>query len=336
MATKTENFELTKPSADDFYDIEVHNSNMDIIDEELLYLSDELVIANDKINITADVKVNFDNHIKATNPHNITPSTIGLGNVNNTSDINKPVSTAQASAIAKAKEEANATALGYVQNSMTGHNNGDIHVTSADKAKWNENVTKTNELNSKFNEQSFELIKTQNVIFSNVLSSTSVLMDVTGINSANYKELIFEFIGDITMKDAPSLYEYGERRITAYLNVNGIHENGTVLSNNDGKKSVAFADFLYNTKKYIADTLTMDFNSKIRVKTDTNKYRDWESATTSNYTGIIVEGVSGVTEKVDGKTCNFQVKLSVSAEGSNNQITANFNGNLNIYGKRGY
>ena len=35
MATKTTNYNLTKPSAEDFYNIDDHNGNMDIIDEEL-------------------------------------------------------------------------------------------------------------------------------------------------------------------------------------------------------------------------------------------------------------------------------------------------------------
>ena len=38
-------------------------------------------------------------HLSASNPHNITKSTVGLGNVDNTSDLNKPVSTAQQTAI---------------------------------------------------------------------------------------------------------------------------------------------------------------------------------------------------------------------------------------------
>lgn len=37
------------------------------------------------------------------NPHGVTASQIGLGNVNNTSDMNKPVSTAQAAAIRTAR-----------------------------------------------------------------------------------------------------------------------------------------------------------------------------------------------------------------------------------------
>jgi len=44
----------------------------------------------------------------------VTPATLGLGNVNNTSDANKPVSTAQATAIATAKSEAIADATAQV------------------------------------------------------------------------------------------------------------------------------------------------------------------------------------------------------------------------------
>lgn len=49
-----------------------------------------------------ETKVN--NHIaNKSNPHTVTKTQVGLGNVNNTSDADKPVSTAQASAIADAK-----------------------------------------------------------------------------------------------------------------------------------------------------------------------------------------------------------------------------------------
>ena len=54
----------------------------------------------------ADTTVNakVDSHIgNKSNPHGVTKTQVGLGNVNNTSDANKPVSTAQATAIADAK-----------------------------------------------------------------------------------------------------------------------------------------------------------------------------------------------------------------------------------------
>ena len=56
----------------------------------------------------ADTTVNakVDSHIgNKSNPHGVTKAQVGLGNVNNTSDADKPVSTAQATAIAEAKAE---------------------------------------------------------------------------------------------------------------------------------------------------------------------------------------------------------------------------------------
>ncbi len=47
------------------------------------------------------------------NPHGVTAAQVGLGNVNNTADADKPVSTAQSSAISTAKEEAVASANDY-------------------------------------------------------------------------------------------------------------------------------------------------------------------------------------------------------------------------------
>lgn len=51
-----------------------------------------------------DAKNALDNHAKETNPHKVDKSQVGLSNVDNTSDVNKPVSTDQAAAIAEAKK----------------------------------------------------------------------------------------------------------------------------------------------------------------------------------------------------------------------------------------
>lgn len=69
---------------------------------ELKTYVDDL-IADTGSDVTAlETKVN--NHIaNKSNPHTVTKTQVGLGNVNNTSDADKPVSTAQASAIADAK-----------------------------------------------------------------------------------------------------------------------------------------------------------------------------------------------------------------------------------------
>ena len=67
---------------------------------------EELISDEAATRAQADTTVNakVDSHIgNKSNPHGVTKAQVGLGNVNNTSDADKPVSTAQATAIADAK-----------------------------------------------------------------------------------------------------------------------------------------------------------------------------------------------------------------------------------------
>lgn len=75
----------------------------------------------------ADTNVNakVDSHIgNKSNPHGVTKAQVGLGNVNNTSDADKPVSTAQATAIADAKAagtNAQTNLTTHIQNTSNPH-----------------------------------------------------------------------------------------------------------------------------------------------------------------------------------------------------------------------
>lgn len=75
----------------------------------------------------ADTNVNakVDSHIgNKSNPHGVTKAQVGLGNVNNTSDVDKPVSTAQATAIADAKAagtNAQTNLTTHIQNKSNPH-----------------------------------------------------------------------------------------------------------------------------------------------------------------------------------------------------------------------
>lgn len=75
----------------------------------------------------ADTNVNakVDSHIgNKSNPHGVTKAQVGLGNVNNTSDADKPVSTAQATAIADAKAagtNAQTNLTTHIQNKSNPH-----------------------------------------------------------------------------------------------------------------------------------------------------------------------------------------------------------------------
>ena len=46
MATKTTNYGLTKPEGSDFYDVDVQNSNMEIIDKQMKANADDIVQLN--------------------------------------------------------------------------------------------------------------------------------------------------------------------------------------------------------------------------------------------------------------------------------------------------
>jgi hypothetical protein len=95
---------------------------------ELKTYVDDL-IADTGSDVTAlETKVN--SHIaNKSNPHTVTKTQVGLGNVNNTSDANKPVSTAQATAIADAK--AAGTAAQTSINSHAGRKDNPHVVTRA-------------------------------------------------------------------------------------------------------------------------------------------------------------------------------------------------------------
>ena len=98
MAKYTSKLNLKKPEANDFYNVEDSNGNFDKIDE---FAS------------------------RTDNPHSVTKAQVGLGNVDNTSDMNKPVSTAQATAIAEAKSagtNAQANINGHISNKSNPHN----------------------------------------------------------------------------------------------------------------------------------------------------------------------------------------------------------------------
>ena len=85
---------LELPSSTEHYNIGVFNKNTTVIDSEL----HKLDLINESLsNHTTD----------ELNPHKVKKSQIGLSNVDNTSDINKPVSTAQQNAIDESLYQSN-------------------------------------------------------------------------------------------------------------------------------------------------------------------------------------------------------------------------------------
>lgn len=79
---QTANYKLNKPENEDFYNVEDFNQNFDLIDDGLVAQKNSLI-----------------EHTAEANPHNTSKNDIGLGNVDNTADMAKPVSNLQKSAI---------------------------------------------------------------------------------------------------------------------------------------------------------------------------------------------------------------------------------------------
>lgn len=123
MPTYTTYKDLEKPLSTDKYSIAVNNRNNNIIDSELHKLdleneNQDKSLATTKEALNSEVKRaimseetihnSLSSHVSdKSNPHKVTPSQLNLGNVNNTSDINKPVSTAQQNAIDAAFMQSN-------------------------------------------------------------------------------------------------------------------------------------------------------------------------------------------------------------------------------------
>lgn len=169
----TTNYNLKKPEGSDFYDVSDENYNSDIIDTELKKAETHRgntsnphgvtksqvglgnvpnVATNDQTptftqassfaNISSGEKLStlfgkvmrsiaelITHKADTGNPHSVTKSQVGLGNVDNTSDTNKPVSTATQTAL-NAKQEKHITRTATLSTSGWSNKQQTVSVTS--------------------------------------------------------------------------------------------------------------------------------------------------------------------------------------------------------------
>ena len=153
MAEKTSRYNLTKPSAEDFYDVNVQNENMDIIDGELLAVSN---VVNSLISSTSKLQDDSNEygmrlgsletmqseHRASANPHGITATTVGLGNVPNVATNDQTPTYTEASTLAALTSgEKMSVAFGKIKKAIADFishlANTTMHVTSAERTAWN-------------------------------------------------------------------------------------------------------------------------------------------------------------------------------------------------------
>ena len=111
-------YNLNKPEGPEYYNVEDFNQNADIIDNAL-----------------------YEHVIDKGNPHSVTKAQIGLGNVNNTSDLQKPISLAVQDAL-NAKADKGSLVTGVKGNSESEYRIGQVNITKANIGLSNvQNVT---------------------------------------------------------------------------------------------------------------------------------------------------------------------------------------------------
>lgn len=123
---------------------------------------------------------NFKNN--TSNPHKVTKAQIGLGDVDNTSDINKPVSQSQQTAIDTAKN--------YVVTKLNNHINSTSHISIYERTKWNNYYNSISSINntigntdiSKINSTITGAISALNISLQDKISKNSF---TTHINDTN-------------------------------------------------------------------------------------------------------------------------------------------------------
>ena len=97
MAEYTKYKKLELPKSNEKYNVGVANKNNQVIDSELNKL--DLKNQSQDSSITQTQNSLNDHKNNTSNPHNVTKEQIGLNNVDNTSDMDKPVSSEQQMAI---------------------------------------------------------------------------------------------------------------------------------------------------------------------------------------------------------------------------------------------
>ena len=139
------------PDGSDFYNVEDMNYNTKVVDKELKNISEKLQVHEEKMN----------------NPHGVKKAQVGLGNCDDTSDVNKPVSTAQRAAI----DEVYTQATGYTDQAIADLIGGapstrDTLKEISDAMDENQDVVEALDaaIGSKADEQEFESHRTNNNI----------------------------------------------------------------------------------------------------------------------------------------------------------------------------
>lgn len=183
--------------------------------------------AGDKGKALAD-KVN--SHIaNRSNPHSVTKSQIGLGNVDNTSDANKPVSTAQEQRIQEVENNLN-TQVSSLQSTDTelsqniSKNSGDIATLNTNLASTNGNVSSLSS-NMLSNNKKINELKTR-------VSNVPYYVHIKSTNPSSMQDLYYH-TGEVTLEEDSTSSDTIKELISGSTNNAKFHVEGTIITTID-------------------------------------------------------------------------------------------------------
>lgn len=177
------------------------------------------IAAGAQVNTITGVKGNSESSYRTGNV-NITKANIGLGNVDNTSDANKPISTAQQ------------LAFDQVNGAIETHTeNDDIHVTTTDKTNWNAAHTHSTSAHARTDATKVEDSSTNGNIKINGTETNVYSHPTSGVAAGTYKSVSVDAQGHVVGGSNPTtLAGYG---ITDAEPKNAVSTHNTSTSAHD-------------------------------------------------------------------------------------------------------
>lgn len=150
------------------------------------------IAAGAQVNTITGVKGNSETAYRTGNV-NITKANIGLGNVDNTSDANKPISTAQQ------------TAFDEINDAIDTHTeNADIHVTTTNKSNWNTAYNHSQATHARTDATKVEDSSTNGNIKINGTETNVYSHPNSGVTAGTYKSVTVNAQGHITGGSNPT------------------------------------------------------------------------------------------------------------------------------------
>ncbi len=290
VSNRNNTFQLKSGGASDFADLGGNARDNASLLGEIEALEDSILLVDAKADIAQE---DIDNHEARTdNPHAVTKTQVGLANVNNTSDANKPVSTAQQAAL-DTKVDKNTAITGATKTKVTYDSKGLVtagaDATTADIADSTNKRYQTDNQNT-FNDATSS-IQTQ-------LNSKQGSLGFTPENVAN-KE-------NVTLDTSTSKYP----------------TNNLVKTNVDLKANIASPTFT-GTVTTPAIVVSSETSSRLAIIDSSKNIKSADTATYPSLTELTyVKGVTSVVQtQIDNKQASDATLTALAAYNTNGILT---------------